>query len=82
MNALCNLLRKKSREVASSLPGRFLSSRCFTLCMTMEVDPELQNNINATTVSVAKITGERGWRVGEKMYLCRFGADQKIMAIS
>ena len=32
VNALCNLSRKKSREVASSLPGRFLSR-----CITMEV---------------------------------------------
>ena len=39
MNALCNLSRKKSREVAASLPGRFLSRRCFTLCITMEVEP-------------------------------------------
>ena len=41
MNALCNLSRKKSREVAASLPGRFLSRRCFTLCITMEVEPRI-----------------------------------------
>ena len=41
VNALCNLLRKKSREVAASLPGRFLSRRCFTLCITMEVEPRI-----------------------------------------
>ena len=35
MNALCNLSRKRSPEVAESLPGRFLSRRCFTLCITM-----------------------------------------------
>ena len=28
----CNYSRKKLREVAASLPGRFLSRRCFTLC--------------------------------------------------
>ena len=38
VNALCNLSRKKSREVAASLPGRFLSRRCSTLCITMEVE--------------------------------------------
>ena len=27
VNAICNLLRKKSREVAASLPGQFLSRR-------------------------------------------------------
>ena len=55
MNALCNLLRKKSREVAASLPGRFLSRRCFTLCITMEAEPRIaKQHKNATTV--AKIT--------------------------
>ena len=39
VNALCNLSRKKSREVAASLPGRFLSRRCFTLRITMETEP-------------------------------------------
>ena len=31
-----------------------------------------------TTVAVAKITGERGWRVGEKSVFASFLADQKI----
>ena len=39
VNALCNLSRKTSREVAASLPGRFLCRRCFRLCITMEVEP-------------------------------------------
>ena len=39
VNTFCNLSRRKSREVAASLPGRFLSRRCFTLCVTMEVEP-------------------------------------------
>ena len=38
VNALCNLSRKKSREVAASLPGRFLRRCCFTLWITMEVE--------------------------------------------
>ena len=38
VKALCNLSRKKPREVAASLPGRFLSRRCFTLCITMKVE--------------------------------------------
>ena len=70
MNALCNLSRMKSREVAASLPGRFLSRRCFTLCITMEVEP--RSSTNATTVAVATITGERGGRVGKKVFLRRF----------
>ena len=38
---LCNLSRKKSREVAASFLGQFLSRRCFTLCITMEVEPRI-----------------------------------------
>ena len=41
VNALCNLLRKKSREVAASLTGRFVSRRCFMLCITVEVEPRI-----------------------------------------
>ena len=41
VNALCNLSRKKSREVAASLPGQFLSRHYFTLCITMELNLEL-----------------------------------------
>ena len=32
---------QKLREVALSLPGRFLCRRCFTLCVTMEVEPRI-----------------------------------------
>ena len=79
MNTLCHLSLKKSREVAASLPGRFPSRRCFTLCITVEVEPRIQSSTNANTVAVAKITGERGWKVGEKKVSLRhFLADQKI----
>ena len=67
MNALCNLSRKKSREVTASLPGRFLSRHCFTLCVTMEVE-----------LRIAQITGERGKKGGEKVSFRRFLADQNI----
>ena len=40
VNVLCNLLRKKSRG-HSALPGRFLSRLCFTLCITVEVEPRI-----------------------------------------
>ena len=61
-----------------SLLGRFLSRHCFTLCITMEAEPRIYkqyNTTNATTVAVAKITGEREWRVGKKVSLCNFLAD-------
>ena len=38
VNTLCNLSRKKSQEVAASLPGRFQSRHCFMLCITMEAE--------------------------------------------
>ena len=41
VNALCNLSRKKSWEVATLLPGQFLSRRCFTLCITMKIEPRI-----------------------------------------
>ena len=53
------------KEVArgrSALPGRFVSRRCFTLKLKLE----LQSSTNANTVAVAKITMERGWRVNKK----------------
>ena len=76
VNALCNLLCKKSREVAVSLPGRFLSRHSFMLCITMEVEPRIERN--ATTVAVAKITGERGWRVEKKCFCIVFWLTRRL----
>ena len=41
VKALCNLSDKKLQEVAASLLGWFLSRRCFTLCITMPVEPRI-----------------------------------------
>ena len=68
-------LHKKSREVAASLPGQFLSRRCFMLCITMEFEPRIAKQYT-TTVAVAKITGERGWRVGKKCLCVIFGSPE------
>ena len=38
----------------------------------MKLNLELRNSTNATTVAVAKITGERGWRVGKKVSSASF----------
>ena len=73
-----NISRKKSREVAASLPGRFLSRRCFTLCITMEVNLGLRKQYKRYHCWVAKITEERGWRMGEKCLCVVFLAGQKI----
>ena len=50
-----------------SLPGRFLSRRCFTLCITME--EELRSSITATTVVVAKQYRGKGMQSGKKVSL-------------
>ena len=79
VNALCNLSRKKSREVAASLMGRFLSRRCFTLCITMEDEPRIAKQYKMPPLlQLQKLPGkgDGGWT---KKCLCVvFLADQKI----
>ena len=41
VNALCNLSCKKLREVAAHFWVWFLSRRCLTLCITVEVEPRI-----------------------------------------
>ena len=76
VNALCNLSRKKLREVTASLPGRFLSRRCFTLCITMEVEPRIVKQYKCHHCCSSKNYGEREWRVKKKKSLHRFLAYQ------
>ena len=78
VNALCNLSGKKSQEVAASLPGRFLSSHCFTLCITMEVEPKIAKQYKCHHCCSCKNYLEKGMKGGQKMSLRRFFADQKI----
>ena len=53
-----------------SLPGQFLSRHCFTMCITMEFEPRI---VKQYTVALAKITGERGWRVEKSVVVSFFG---------
>ena len=76
MNALCSL--EKSREVAASLPGRFLSKRCFTLCITMEVEPVIAKQYKCHHCCSSKNYRGKGMEGGRKVSLRRFLADQKI----
>ena len=78
VNALCNLSRKRSREVAASLPGRFLSRRCFTLCITMEVEPRIAKQFKCHHCCSCKNYRGKGMEGEKKVYLRRFSADQKI----
>ena len=66
VNALCNLSRKKSREVAAHFRADFwvgVASRCV---QQWKLNLESRSSTNANTVAVAKITVERWWRVGRK----------------
>ena len=78
VNALCNLLRKKSREVTASLPGRFLSRRCSTLCITMEVEPRIVKQYKCHHYCSDKNYWGKGMEGGKKVSLHNFFADQKI----
>ena len=73
VNALCNLSRKKSREVTASLPGRFLSRHCFTMCITMEVEPRITKQHKCQYCCSCK-----NYRGKGKVSLRRFLADKKI----
>ena len=78
VNALCNLLGKKSREVAASFPGRFLSRRCFTLCITVEVEPRITKQYKCQYCCSYKNYRRKGMEGGKKVSLRHFLADQKI----
>ena len=78
MNALHNLSRKKSQEVAASLPGRFLSTRCFKLCITMEVEHRIAKQYKCHHCCSCKNYWGKGMEGGKKVSLSHFSADQKI----
>ena len=77
VNALCNLSRKKSREVAVSLPGRFLSRRCFTR-LTVEVEPRIAKQYKCQYCCNCKKYCGKVMEDGKKVSLHHFLADQKI----
>ena len=66
MNPLCNLSHKKSQEVAASLPGRFLSRHCFTLCTTMEVEPRVAKQYKCHHCCSCKNYQGKGMEGGKK----------------
>ena len=78
VNALCNLLRKKSWEVTASLPDRFLSRRSFTLCITREVEPRIAKQYKCHHCYSCKNYRGKGKEGGKKMSLHCFLAVQKI----
>ena len=78
MNALSNLSHKKLREVAVSLPGQFLSRRCFTLCitLTMEVEPRIEKQYKCHHCCSCKNYWGKEVEGGKKASLRLFLADQ------
>ena len=70
VDVLCNLSRKKSREIAASLPGRFLSRRCFTLCITMEVEPRIAKPYKCHHCCSCQNYRGKGMEGGGKKCLC------------
>ena len=72
VNVLCNLSRKKSREVAASLPGRFLSRRYFTLCITVEVEPRIVKQYKCQYCCSCKNYRGKGMEGGGKIFLASF----------
>ena len=81
VNALCNLSCKMSREVAASLPGRFLSRRCFTLCITVKVKPRTAKQYIWQPCGSCKNYWGKGMEGGKKVSLHCFLADQKIASL-
>ena len=77
VNALCNLSRKKSREVAAHFRADFWVG----VASRWKLNLESRSSTNANTVAVAKITLGRGWRVEKKVSLRRFLAEQKIASL-
>ena len=71
VNALCNLSRKKSL-------GWFLSRRCFTLCITVEVEPRITKQYKCQYCCRCKNYCGKGIEGGNKVSLRHFLADQKI----
>ena len=79
LKLLCNLSRKKSREVAASLPGRFRSRRCFTPCITMEVEPRIAKQYKCCYCCSCKNYRGKGVEGGEKVSLRRFLAGREFV---
>ena len=78
VNALSNLLRKKSGKVAAWLLGRLLSRCCFTLCMTTKAEPKIAKQYKCHQCCSCKNYRGKGMEGGKKVSLHCFLADQKI----
>ena len=65
----------------STLPGRFLIRHCFTLCITVEVEPRITKWYKCQYCCSCKNYRGKGMEGGKKVSLHRFLADQKIASL-
>ena len=72
VSAFCNLSCKKLWEVAASLPGRFLSRRCFMWYMTMEVEPRIAKQYKCHHRCSCKNYQGKGMEGGKKGHCIDF----------
>ena len=72
VNALCNLSRKKFARGHSTLPGRFLSRCCFTLCLTVEVETRIAKQYKCQYCCNCKNYRGKGMESENKVSLRRF----------
>ena len=64
----------------SALPGRFLSRRCFMLCITVEVEIRNVKQCKCQYCCSCKNYHGKGMEGEQKVSLLHFGADQKIVS--
>ena len=67
-------------ESRSALLGRFLSRRCFTLCITVEAEPRPAKQYKCHHCCSCKNYRGKGMEGGKKVSLHQFLADQKIVS--
>ena len=81
VNALCNLSHRKSWEAAVSLLGQFLSRRCFTLCITMEVEPRTAKQYKFHHCCSCKNYQGKGMEGGKKSVCITFWLTQTFSQV-
>ena len=65
-------LQSFAQDWAASFPGRFLSRCCFTLCITMEVEPRIAKQYKCHYCCSCKNYLGKGMEGGKKVSLRRF----------
>ena len=65
--------------MAGSLPGRFLSRRCFTLCITIEVGPRIAKQYKCHHCCSCKNYRGKGMEAGKKVSFRHFLVDRDFV---